>query len=288
MFDDAAVSDLNEETISAIDDDWNDGVITEEAEAEETETEEADQPKAEEETEAEEEDETTAETETEAEEPAEETESADEKKADELFELKHLGETKSYTRDEMKALAQKGLDYDRIRAEIDTLKAEKENGNEFEQFVKELAEQQKTTPDALIENMRVKALMLNDRSLTAAQARERVQADVKQRRDAAAAEQQRKDSFKRFAENHPDVKADAIPKEVWDDVHKGMDISDAYEKHSKAEESRQLSERLKELEAENKALKDNAKNAKRSTGSRKSRGAASKMSDFDAAWYDGT
>ena len=274
---------LDEATVSAIDAAWYD----EDGTAEATETEETDQSDEAEETEAEEETEDTAENE--PEDGEEETEKAEEKKADELFELKHLGETKSVTRDEMKALAQKGLDYDRIRAERDALKAEKENGNEYEQFVKELAEQQKTTPEELMMNQRVRSMMLEDRTLTAAKAREMIKAQQDERKSAKAAEAKRNESFRSFAQAHPDVKPEDIPQSVWDDVHGGMDIGVAYDKFAKAEESRKLSERNAELEKELAALKANQKNAARSTGSKaKSRGTAPKMSAFDAAWYDGT
>lgn len=61
------------------------------------------------------------------------------------FELKHLGEIKKVTRDEVIALAQKGMDYDRIRGRLDELSGEKDErraeiNRDLEQFAEEFPE----------------------------------------------------------------------------------------------------------------------------------------------------
>ena len=270
-------------------DGWGDGPVVEQEEAEEieeeteTESEEADQPEAEE---AEDASDDYEEEDTEAEEDEEEED-------DQVFTLKHLDEVKEVGRDEVITLAQKGLDYDRIRTERDQLKAEKAALKEHEDFLKELAELAGQSVEDLMIATKARLVVQDEqkkgREITYDQARYRVESDLKERKKAEAkaapAEEAvkadepvvdlravREANFKRFIEAYPDVKSEDIPHEVWKEFGDGSkkELTDIYARY----ENKKLKERIKELEQK----------PKRSTGSRRSNGNPVKEDDIFAGW----
>ena len=269
---------------------WGDGSVPEEAEPEvteeetETESEEADQPEAEEEEDASDDEETE---ETEAEEDEEE------EKADQLFTLKHLDEVKEVNRDEVITLAQKGLDYDRIRSERDSLKAEKAALKEHEDFLSELAELAGQTVDELMVATKARLIVQDEkkkgREITYDQAKYRVESDMKALKKAKAAEEKadepeakpeekaapsiqelREANFRRFVSVYPDVKK--LPPEVWKEFGDGSkkELTNIYARY----ENKKLKERIAELEQK----------PKRSTGSRRSNGSPIKEDEIFAGW----
>lgn len=200
------------------------------------------------------------------------------------FKLKHLGEVSEVDLDTVIELAQKGMDYDHVREERDNLKEDsatlaKLKG--YETFLKELAESGKEplTIEQLIENTRARMLMSNDENLTEEEAlakvREANKATEKKEEPKAEAtpEERRQAMFASFLAAYPNVKAEEIPQEVWEDAGRTYDLNGAYQRW----ENRQL---RKELET----LRQNQKNKERSTGSRRSVGAAKVADDFDAGW----
>jgi hypothetical protein len=80
--------------------------------------------------------------------------------------------------------------------------------------------------------------------------------------EKAKQEKQQKD-FQAFFETYPDVKADTIPIEVWQEVNNGKSLVDAYTKH----ENSMLKTKLAEFETKLKALETNNANASSSPGS---------------------
>jgi hypothetical protein len=217
-----------------------------------------------------------------------------------LFTLKHLDETREVSREEVIALAQKGMDYDRIRGRLEEQKdyAElKKRNAELEDsfaFLKEFAGDRSV--DEFIDEGRAQALMQRtgidhetalgrvklDRERKAFETeRQKQQAQQqeqqKQQEQADAQEQWRKNCFIAFDKEFPDVDPKSIPQEVWDAFGRGETLVSAYSLHQ-----------LRALQKQQQEQKRAEENAKRSTGSQKSAGAADKMSAFDAAWYDGT
>ena len=206
---------------------------------------------------------------------------------DQRFTLKVNGTESEVTRDEVIALAQKGMDYDRIKAERDSFKADAptmQRYREQELFLKDLAEKSGITVDALMENVRVRMTMDQDKSLTEEQARAKVKADAAARQQPAEAkveekakepspEERRQAMFASFVQAYPDVKADSIPKEVWETAGRTFDLVGAYRDHE-----------LRELRKEVETLRQTKTNKERSTGSRKSVGATSPKDPFDEAW----
>jgi hypothetical protein len=217
-----------------------------------------------------------------------------------LFTLKHLDETREVSREEVIALAQKGMDYDRIRGRLDEqkdyaeLKQRVGKLEEHESFLKELAGERSV--DELIDEGRAQALMQqtgidHDTALGRVRLdRERKAFDMerqkqqtqqqeqeKQKEQADAQEQWRKECFLAFSKEFPDVDPKEIPQEVWDAFGRGETLVSAYSLHQ-----------LRALQKQQNEQKRAEENAKRSTGSRQTAGASEKMSAFDAAWYDGT
>lgn len=232
------------------------------------ESEEADQPE-----EDKSEEETPAESEKEPEPDAED--------ADQWLELKHMDdEPRKVSKEEAKALAQKGLDYDRIRQERDDLKAKLPRYEEMEKFLQEMQGDFATLEDFMDDT----------------RARVRADAEGISYDDALAAvkssrkpaEPQPKDDGDRinvngFVAKYPTVKAEEIPESVWADVRSTGDLLVSYEKY----DNNRKADRIAELEKEIETLKNNKKNADRSTGSSRSSGASNSKSLIASLWDDG-
>ncbi len=221
--------------------------------------------------------------------------------ADEQFTLKHLGESKNYSRDEMTALAQKGLDYDRIRTERDSMKAEMPAMRDAMSFLKELADNSNVSVDEFMEGIRAKVLIAREaeagRTISDTGAREQI------RREKAARERDAAETVKangaeadttaaqtappkpdvtaeirRFAQTYPEVKATEIPQKVWDDFRAGKgDLTSLYTMTENAALRQKVA-----------ALEQNEKNRGRSTGSMKSAGNRPAKSAMQEVWdaYD--
>ena len=214
------------------------------------------------------------------------------KEDDQLFELKHLGETKKVTREEVTSLAQKGMDYDRIRAKYDELKLSADaaaRSSQYADFVQELAKASGVSAEELIDQTRAKMLVNSEKAAGRSISEQDALARVKQQRESKApdpaalkAEKQR-EAVRQFMELYPGMESDKIPAEVWAEAEKLGDLVGPYQKHVAAQQEG----RIAELEREIEGLKLNQKNAARSTGSRKNAGAASAKSKVDAAWEEG-
>ena len=208
----------------------------------------------------------------------------------ESFTLKHLGEEKSVSRDEVVALAQKGLDYDRIREKWDGVKDDIQKLRMYEGFLAELAEARGGDIESLIDETRTRTLIARAEArgeeLTPAAAAAQA---VKMRTDFAPApadpEEARQEKSQReitrFLEAYPTVKAEDIPKEVWEDVNKNDgDLLGAYQRY----ENKKLKDEIKALKKDLDDVKQQKKNKARSTGSSKSVGSSAGRDAFDEGW----
>ena len=195
--------------------------------------------------------------------------------------LRHMDETKNVGEAEMVTLAQKGMDYDRIRAKYDESKPAmeilsifaKQKGVSVADYVSFLRTEAKKA-DGLSEAEARRSIELEDRE-AAVTAREAEQAAERQAAEqanaaASAAAQRRKADIYEFAREYPDVarNPDAIPKEVWDAVAAGSSLTVAYAKYT-AKQAREEAERTRSAAQ---AAQQNIKNAARSTGSMQSAG----------------
>lgn len=214
------------------------------------------------------------------------------------FTLRHLGEERTVDREEVISLAQKGMDYDRIREKWDGVKDDVQRLRMYEGFLKELADARGDgNIEALIDETRTRSLIAQakakgedlDASVAAAQAvRKRLQGMGQQ--DPAAAQQneealmaKRREAVDLFRSTYKDVKAEDIPKEVWDEADKTLDLIGPYQRYLN-----------KKLEADNKRLKEELeqakqqqKNKERSMGSSRSVGKAATRDPGDEGWDEG-
>lgn len=265
--------------------------VEESAESEGTPEEaEADQPEAEEESE-----------------PVEvETEESVEAEADQSFELRHLDEVKTVNREEVIALAQKGMDYDRVRAKYDELKSkaavENESAKEAHEFVERLAKENGMTTQEFMDSTAaslkakksgvdfqtaLKEVQMERRERDLAKKESRISEAEKAKEAEAekesAAKAKRESDIRDFIEAHKDNPVDvkSIPQSVWADVAKGMTLNAAYMKY----ENQLLKSQLAKKEAAEKERAQREKNKARSTGSVSTEGDTNK--DGSDWWFEG-
>ena len=275
---------MNENEVNAsYNDDWDDITLTDD------DLEEGAEPAEEEEaTEAED---TADQPEAEAEETAAEPE---QKETDQSFELKHLDEVRTVNRDEVIQLAQKGMDYDRVRGKYDEAKPQIEWYSKNATSVKwmeDIAQKQGMTFEELVDQTRAQ-IMADETNQSLAVCRgivanERKAAELekeKARMDTPEARKQR--DIQDFIREYPEQakNPEALPKEVWAAVNKGETLVNAYRAYELKEVKAQLEQQ--KIEAARKAQEE--KNRARSTGSLSTSGKSTADAEFDAIWYDGT
>lgn len=225
---------------------------------------------------------TTEPVETEETEPTE-TEQPKDDGADQYLELKHLGEVKKVTKDEATVLAQKGMDYDRIHGKLDEANTELAKLKGYESFLKELQGDFATIEDLMNDTRaRVKA---DKEGISYEDALAKVKEANKPKEEPAPQptitkesvfEQMAQESITAFLQKYPTVKADKIPKEVWDDMQLTHNLVASYERYTA----------MQKLAQENETLRKNAENKARSIGSMKSSGSKSQRDEIDEMWYD--
>ena len=221
---------------------------------------------------------------------------AEEVKADapKTWMLRHLDEQKEVGEQEMVALAQKGMDYDRIREKYNEAKPVMDLFREF-------AKQANLTVPEYVAHIRMqakkaagmndadakRAVELEDREAAVAQ-KEEAQKEAEKQQSAesqakADADARRKADIAEFQKTFPDAakEPDKIPKEVWDGVKSGLSLVAAYARYQVEKAKADAAAAAKETAA----VKQNQKNAGRSTGSMKSAGEEKRNRDpFLEGW----
>lgn len=214
------------------------------------------------------------------------------------FKLKYLGEDKTVTREEATALAQKGMDYDRIRGKLDSLNEESEKHREAVSFLNELAQKQGLTIPDLIDNIRAQEIakaenvdvdialgrvknQRTERDLKAE--KEKLQKKTEQDNTVKADEEKRRQDIAEFTAQYPTVTDfKTIPPEVWASVKSGEKLVSAYGRYENKQLKTQIEKLAKDLEAE----KQNVKNKSRTTGSQSSTGKTKVEDDIDKYWNE--
>lgn len=198
--------------------------------------------------------------------------------ADQWLELKHLDdEPRKVSKEEAKALAQKGLDYDRIRQERDTLKSNLPRYEAMEEFLKEM-QGDFDSIEEFMDDTRAR-IMADADGISYNEALEQVKAKHK----PEPAKPEPSDNgldVDAFVSAYPDVKAEDIPASVWARVKETGDLVGAYKEY----ETSKKNDRIAELEKEIATLKKNKKNSDRSTGSSKSSGVSGNKSLIASLW----
>lgn len=233
--------------------------------------------------------EATAQTETpaQAEQSAQPAETQQQADAPKQWTLRHMDESKTVGETEMVALAQKGMDYDRLRTKYDEFKpvmdmfsqfANKANMNTRDYIAHIRA--QAMQAQGMSEAEAKRAVELEDREAAVA-AQEAAETQRRTAREAAeqaqqAANARRQADIAEFQKHFPDAAKDpaSIPQEVWAEVRSGVSLVTAYSKYALAQE------RAARMAAEQKVVDSkNQSNAARATGSMRSAGEDTKTSD---------
>lgn len=279
---------ITEADLAAFDTDWNETApdeddfdLSDDTSDAESDTEDA----AESEDTGSEED-TTTEEPAESEAPKEEdeqteTEEQQEEKGHQLYTLKTPKGEKQCSLDEVLAYANKGMDYDGMRQDRDRLR----------DFLKEMAAPLNLSVEELIDNTRARMLIQQKKeageelsemeALTIIQRnRAEKQAEAQATDEKAASEAAKAQMIRAFVNEFPDVKATDIPADVWAECSRTGDLAGAYRKYADGLKDSEI----KRLKKENETLKQNQKNKDRSTGPRRSAGAATPKDPFDEAW----
>lgn len=223
-------------------------------------------------------------------------------RSEDSFTLKYMGEEKSVTREEIVDLAEKGMNYDKVKGQLEAarndlrdyeqVKADLSKRNEQLQFLEEIAKDQNMSLDELIENTQVqvmqkrtgkdvevcRGIVANERrarELQAQQAAVTSAKDQNAKRDADIAE---------FMKAYPELASDPknVPEEVWAAVRNGESLVSAY----RAYEVKTLRAELEKQKAAAAEEKRKQENKSRSTGSQKTKGTKT-VDPFDAIWYNG-
>ena len=189
----------------------------------------------------------------------------------ESYTLKHLDEVRTVSRDKVIELAQKGLDYDRVRAKLDSARDELD---ELKSWMGEVS----GGKDAGEFRDELSARALSEREgVDYAAALERVKSARAARTGAGDGARRRKEA-REFVAAYPEVAArllhdrGAIPDEVWQRVRGGESLSAAYESVRLRSEAKENGERVRELERELAETRQAKRNAERATGSAASAG----------------
>jgi hypothetical protein len=214
------------------------------------------------------------------------TETEPEQKAeeeDQFLELKHMDEVRKVSREEAKTLAQKGLDYDRIRGERDAMQKDYAQLKKYENFLNELKGDFPSI-DAMMTDTRARMLAEKE-GISYADAVAKVgvmqQSAQPQQQAQVQQEQPKVPAVDQFVQKYPGVKAEEIPQAVWDEVKRTGDLVGAYENY---QNTKVKDDKIARLEQEIETLKQNQKNAARSTGSATSSGKTSSKSLIQQLW----
>lgn len=217
------------------------------------------------------------------------------------FDLTYMHETRSVDRNEVITLAQKGMDYDRIRGNYDSLTREIEdlggmdNVRSFAGLIKDIADSSGMSTEQVIDNVSGQIIARRDK-VSPEVAAERAKAERLQRASEArtrqekenaskadAETQKRNEDFAAFIKAYPGVDAKSIPQEVWDEVRAGKSLVTAYAVYD-AKTARAEAEQLR---SEMTAAKKNDENRQKAAPTTQSAGNKSTTPDaFDEGWGD--
>ena len=221
---------------------------------------------------------------------------------DTSFKLRVNKEDKVVTREEMFALAQKGMDYDRVKGQlterdntIAQMQQKLDGSQEAMELLQMISEETKMPIPQLLDQVHINMRM--KKGETEAEARANIRA-IKAERQIAAAQEKAKEQkplqdnatakaesdLAEFRKRFPDVALDEkLLEAMKPDVLKGMSLADAYQKQQLAQKDAEIAE----LKRQAAAAEQNRKNRAKSPGSQNDVGGKRTKSaedDFFAAF----
>ena len=208
--------------------------------------------------------------------------------APKMWTLRHMDEVRQVGEADMVVLAQKGMDYDRIRGKYDESKPvmelfgsfARQAGMSIPDYLSVIRTRAKQA-GGMSEDEAKRAVDLEDRE-AAVSAREAEDAQRQSAANQAAqakanADARRNADIAEFQKLFPDAAKDpkAIPQEVWANVQSGMSLVSAYSQYAVAQ-AKSAQEAAEQRAA---AAEQNQKNSSRATGSMQSAGENTKSKD---------
>lgn len=199
--------------------------------------------------------------------------------------LNHMGQSVTISEADVPGLAQKALDYDRVRASYDEARPvmdlfrgfAQQAGMSVQEYVGRLRMQAKQM-EGLDEAAARQAVEMEDREfrVAAQEAENRARQEAARRAQAAQARRQERinTDIQEFIGVYPDAARNfkSIPQEVWDAVNGGMSLVAAYTQYKNAQSSAAAQAEESERQRQEAVKRQNAQNAANSTGSMKSAG----------------
>jgi len=196
-------------------------------------------------------------------------ETTDDEDKPDFLDVTYNHEGKKLTKREAREYAQKGMNYDKTRTQLDNANADLARYKQYEQFLNDI-KGDFSTIDELMTDTRARMLMDTEREKGNSITYENAKAAVKEKapKPIDPKKLQADNAVRAFKAVYGEMKAADIPKEVWDDVRATGDLLGAYHNYEK----RNYEKRISELEKELKTEKQKNKNSSRTVGSSKSSG----------------
>lgn len=211
------------------------------------------------------------------------------------WELRHLDEVRTVNEADMVTLAQKGMDYDRVRSQYDEFKPVMEMFSQFankqgmntKEYIALIRAQAKQADGLNAADAR-RAVELEDReaAVAAAEAERHEQQAIADRAEQAraAAESRRQADIEEFRNTFPEAAKDpkSIPQQVWDAVRGGASLTSAYARFAVQRAQQDAAEARRAAAS----VQQNQTNAARSTGSMRNAGDSGRSRDVFADAFD--
>lgn len=183
--------------------------------------------------------------------------------------VKYNHEDRKLSKKEAQTYAQMGMNYDKVKSQLDDANSVLEQYKQYESFLNDIKGDFKTIEELMVDT-RARMIIENEKAkgntITYDSAVESVKRNMPKLPDARKI--QADNAVKLFQYRRKNVKGEEIPQEVWDDVKITGDLVGAYLDY----ECRQKDAKIKELEKELAGFKQEAKNKSRTIGSSKSSG----------------
>lgn len=205
----------------------------------------------------------------------------------EEFLLKHMDQTFTVDRQKVTELAQKGLDYERIRQQREEFKQQRDELEKFRaenadmvEFINELSRESGMTTEQLIDELRAnqyvrkqgisqdvaRERVAREKAERRLQARERQEQKKQQMPPVDPEKQRRQEDIRAFFQRFPGVDPKTIDKSVWQGVSSGKSLVDSYQDWQNAQKDAEIQRLKAQIEADRK----NQENRSKSIGSQRS------------------
>ena len=192
---------------------------------------------------------------------------AEEEDTPDFLDVTYNHEGKKLSKKEAREYAQKGMNYDKTRNQLEIANADVARYKRYEAFLQEIKGDFDTIDDLMIDT-RARMLMDNEKEKGNTITYDNAKAYVKEKAPAPIDPKklQADNAVRVFQSVYGKMKAADIPEEVWKDVRMTGDLVGAYHNYEK----RNYENRIKELEKALETEKQKNKNSSRSVGGSKS------------------